>query len=111
METVCVKFDNKFLKDMEKIIGKNRYSTKTEFIREAVREKMTKMEKEELLKNIDRLAGSSKRKTTDEQLHKVREKLGEELLKTLGFSKKKTTDRQLHKAGERAFKKLENVFK
>ena len=65
------------MKDIEKIMKKNRYSTKTEFIREAIREKIDELEKKEALRNIDKLFGSSKRKTTDKQLHEAREALVE----------------------------------
>ena len=40
---------------------------------------MKELEKEEFKKRVLMLAGSSKRKSTDEQLHAVREKLAEEL--------------------------------
>ena len=52
--------------------------TKTEFIREAIRDKIIELEKQETLNKIEKLFGSSKRKTTDEDLHKVREKLAKD---------------------------------
>jgi len=84
MESISLKLEPNFLRDIEKTIKKNRYSTKTEFIRAAIRDKITELEKEETLKNIDKLFGSLKHKTTDEQLHA---------------------------AGEKAFKQLERKFK
>lgn len=84
MKSISLKLEPGFLRDIEKTIKKNRYSTKTEFIRGAIRDKITELEKEETLKNIDKLLGSSKHKTTDEQLHA---------------------------AGEEAFKQLERKFK
>jgi len=75
METVSVKFEDNFLVDIEKIMKKHRYSTRTEFIREAIRDKIIDLEKEELLKNIDKLYGSSKRKTTNKELHIAGEKV------------------------------------
>ena len=77
MESVSLKLESGFMKDIEKIMKKNRYSTKTEFIREAIREKIDELEKKEALRNIDKLFGSSKRKTTDKQLHEAREALVE----------------------------------
>nr|MBI4156510.1 hypothetical protein [Candidatus Woesearchaeota archaeon] len=79
METISVKFEDNFLGDIEKIMKKHRYSTRTEFIREAIRDKIIDLEKEELLKNLDKLYGSSKRKTTNKELHKVREEVFKEL--------------------------------
>lgn len=77
METVSVKFEDKLLEEIDKSLEKHRYSTRTEFIRDAVRDKLSELEKEELLKAVAKLRGSSHRKTTDEQLHAAREKLVE----------------------------------
>jgi len=85
MESVSLKLEQGFLRDIEKTIRKNRYSTKTEFIRAAIRDKIKELEKEELLRKVDKLFGSSKHKTTDEQLHKAREKAFEQLEKKFGF--------------------------
>ena len=57
--------------------------TKAEFIRQAIRDKIQELEKEEMLRAGDRVAGSSKRKTTDEQLHAIRDKAFEELERKL----------------------------
>ncbi len=81
MESISIKLEPNFLKDLERTIKRNRYSTKTEFIRTAIRDKIKELEKEETLKNIDRLFGSSKHKTTDEDLHKAGEKAFEQLEK------------------------------
>lgn len=62
---------------------KNRYTTKTEFIREAVRDKIRDLEKEELLYKVKKLYGSSKKKTTDEELHRAGERAFKELEKEL----------------------------
>lgn len=81
MEPVTVKFEADFIREIEKLMKKHRYATKAEFIREAIREKIKQLEKEELLQRVDKLFGSSKRKTTDEQLHAAGEKAFEELEK------------------------------
>jgi metal-responsive CopG/Arc/MetJ family transcriptional regulator len=79
MEAVCIKLEDDFLQDIEKIRKKFRYTTKTEFIREAIRDKIKDLEKEEALMMASRLYGASKRKTTDIELHKAREKAFREL--------------------------------
>jgi len=84
METVCIKMEEEILHEIDKKLTEHRYSTRTEFIRDAIREKLSDLEKEEVLRELRRLRGSSKRRTTDEQLHK---------------------------AGERAFEMLEKKFK
>lgn len=74
MESISLKLEGNFLRDIERIMRKHRYSTKTEFIREAIRDKINGIEKQETLKKINEVFGSSKRKTTDEELHKAGEK-------------------------------------
>lgn len=75
VENVSLKLESGFARAIERVMKKHRYMTKTEFIREAIRDKMTTLEKQEMLKAVDRLFGSSKKKTTDEQLHRARERL------------------------------------
>ena len=79
MEMISLKLEKGLLSEIDDNLAKRRYSTRTEFIRDAIREKLSELEKDEILKNIAKLRGSSKRKTTDEQLHKAREKVFEEL--------------------------------
>src|SRR3989344_1482304 len=83
METVSLKLGETFVEDMERLMQKHRYTTKTEFIREAIREKMRVLEKEEALLRARKLYGASKRKTTDAQLHKAGEKAFRELEREL----------------------------
>ncbi len=75
METVSIKLESGFVKVLDRIMKKHRYMTKTEFIRQAIREKISELEKQETLKSVERLFGSSKHKTTDEDLHRARERL------------------------------------
>ena len=77
METISLKLEDNMLTEIDKTLSKHRYSTRTEFIRDAIREKLSDLEKDELLKAMAGLRGSSKRKTTDEQLHAARERLVE----------------------------------
>lgn len=79
MEPITVRFEDSFLHDIEKVMKKHRYATKTEFIREAIREKIKELEKEEALARVRKLYGASKRKTTDEELHKAGEKAVKEI--------------------------------
>jgi len=83
METVSIKLEDNFAKDLDKTIKKNHYTTKTEFIREAIREKLKKLETEEALRRLKMMFGSSKHRTTDKQLHEAGEKAFAELEKEL----------------------------
>lgn len=83
MEAVSLKLEDAFLRDIKKSMKKHRYTTKTEFIREAIRDKIRDLEKEEALLRVEKLYGASKRKTTDKELHKAGEKAFLELEKEL----------------------------
>ena len=88
MEHISIKLDGNFLKDVEDIIRKGRYSTKSEFIREAMRDKIDEIKKKAMLEHIEKIAGKSKRKTTDAQLHAMGEKVFEELARKHGIKLK-----------------------
>ena len=78
MEAISLKLDEALLEEMDKKLSKYRYSTRTEFIRDAIRSKLSELEKRGLLQALYKLRGISKRKTTDERLHKAREELARE---------------------------------
>ncbi|MEK6964325.1 MAG: ribbon-helix-helix domain-containing protein [Nanoarchaeota archaeon] len=78
LEAISLKLDKGLLKDIDENLKKHRYSTRTEFIRDAIRHELSNTEKEEMLKALHQLKGIFKRKTTDEELHAVREKLAKE---------------------------------
>lgn len=84
MESITIKVSQKMANEIEKFI-EPRYSTKSEFIREAIRERMRDLEKEKALKNLEKYFGASKRKTTDKELERAREKAWRELVKERGW--------------------------
>lgn len=79
MEAISLKLENEFLKDIEKSMKKHRYTTKTEFIREAIRDKIKDLEREEALIRLEKVYGASKRKTTQKQLEKAKDKAFEDI--------------------------------
>ena len=79
METVSLKLDNLFLKDIQRSMKKHRYETKTEFIRQAIRDKLKALEHEETLSRLRKLYGSSFTRTTDKALHKAGEQAFKEI--------------------------------
>lgn len=87
MEATTVKFEEDFNVKIEKAMEKHHYATKAEFIREALREKLLNLEKQEYMMKAFKLhgAGRIKHKTiTDEDLHKTREKVAREMAQELG---------------------------
>ena len=81
MQAITIKMEDRLLEELDQKLEEHRYSTRTEFIRDAIREKLSELEKEEVLKNLAQLKGSSKRRTSDDELHKAGEKAFELLEK------------------------------
>ncbi len=81
METITIKMEDRLLDEIDQKLEEHRYSTRTEFIRDAIREKLSELEKEVILKNLSQLKGSSKRRTSDTKLHAARDKAFEILEK------------------------------
>ena len=53
METVSLKMERNFLLAIERIMLRHNYMTKTEFIRESIRDKIRKLEEKEIIKDKD----------------------------------------------------------
>jgi Arc/MetJ-type ribon-helix-helix transcriptional regulator len=62
MNTISLKMDNSLLKEIDSKLKKHRYSTRTEFIRDSIREKLTELEKQEAIKKLREFKGSLKGK-------------------------------------------------
>ena len=51
MENVSLKIESTFLNAIERVMKKHNYMTKTEFIRESIRDKIRKLEEQEILED------------------------------------------------------------
>ncbi len=51
MENISIKLEKNFLVAVEKVMKKHNYMTKTEFIRESMRDKIRKLEEKEILED------------------------------------------------------------
>ena len=49
METISLKMETKLIKDIDRAMKRHRYSTRTEFIRDAIRNKLGALGKEEAI--------------------------------------------------------------
>jgi metal-responsive CopG/Arc/MetJ family transcriptional regulator len=83
METVSIKFQGTILRKIDKSLVNNNYNSRSEFIRECVRNKLYDIEKNNLIKEFLKLKGSSKNKTNYKDNKKVKEIVSKELLKDL----------------------------
>ncbi len=80
MEVVSVKFQENVLKKIDSSMSRHNFNSRTEFIREAVRDKLEELNREELIQEFMKFRGKSKVKTTYEQNRKTREEVGKELM-------------------------------
>lgn len=83
MEVVSVKFQEDILKKIDWNINKHNFNSRTEFIREAVRDKLENLTKQELINEFLKFKGKSKVKTTTERNVKTKELASKELLEEL----------------------------
>ena len=85
METVCVKLEESLLTRMDKQMKEAGYSTKTEFIREAIRIKLEEDEQEKLIKEFLTFKGKAQKETTYQENKKTREAVVLELARERGW--------------------------
>ncbi len=83
METVTVKFQEDVLKRIDNSIEKHNFNSRTEFLREAVRDKLAELNKDELINEFLKFKGKAKKKTTYEENRKTREIVSKELMEEL----------------------------
>ena len=85
MESITIKVDKAMAKELEQTM-KPDYATKTEFIREAIRDKMKEIKKQKALKDLLKYFGKAKAKTTDAEERVIGEKVIDEMLKQRGLN-------------------------
>ena len=83
MQTITFKLNNEILKKIDNSLTTFNFSTRTEFIRDAIRSKLTALEKEEAIKKLAAFKGSlkGKSKLSDEE---AREKAAKKIAARFG---------------------------
>lgn len=95
MDMISLKMDEKMLKDMDTAIKNNWYCTRTEFIREAIREKLSEVEKEEAIRKLAAMRGAFKPKhklskeEDEERYNRIRQEVFEKTIRKSTLSDKK----------------------
>lgn len=82
-EMITVKLEDVFLGDIDAIVKNEGYQNRTEFIRNALREKIEEIKLKKAMMELAHLKGFTKKNTTEESYEKVRAKAFEELSKKL----------------------------
>ncbi len=72
-EMITVKMEDVFLREIDRVVEKQGYQNRTEFIRNALREKVEEATMKEAMMQLAHLKGASNKKTSDEDLEKIRE--------------------------------------
>jgi metal-responsive CopG/Arc/MetJ family transcriptional regulator len=83
MEAVTVKFQEGVLKEIDRSIAEHNFNSRTEFIRDAIRDKLAELSKEDLINEFLKFRGKARKKTTYEENRKTREIVSKELMAEL----------------------------
>tara|TARA_Y100000310_G_C20452054_1_gene701242 strand:- start:573 stop:833 length:261 start_codon:yes stop_codon:yes gene_type:complete len=82
-ELVTFKMEHDFLKDVDDTVKSAGFQNRTEFIRNALREKVEELKLKQAMMTLSKLRGKSPRKTTDEERARIREKVFQEFEKKI----------------------------
>ena len=85
MEAISLKLDQTMLQNIDHTLKKNNYSTRTEFIRDAIRIKLGDLKREKLIEEFMKFRGKAKEKTTYEENRKTRDKVFLEMAREKGW--------------------------
>ncbi len=82
-EMITVKLEDVFLGDVDTIVKNEGYQNRTEFIRNALREKIEQIKLRKAMLELSHLKGSIKKKTATEKYEKIRVQAFEEISRKL----------------------------
>ena len=80
METISLKLDENLLNNIDSNLRKHNFSTRTEFIRTAIRNQLEKLNRDELINEFMKYKGKGK-STSYKERNETREKVFIEMLK------------------------------
>ena len=72
-QMITLKLDGKFLKEIDTIVESNNYQNRTEFIRQALREKIEDAKTQDAIKAIMQLRGAARKKVSTEEYERNRQ--------------------------------------
>ena len=86
---VHLRLGDKLVKEIDSIVRRETYESRTEFIREELRKAVEERKRKRLIEGLRRKLGEGKRlglkEPTPEEFEKIREELGNEMLKKHGL--------------------------
>ena len=78
MQTITFKLNDEILSKVDKSLSMFNFSTRTEFIRDAIRDKLEQQETDNFMKKLAAFRGKAKTKYSDKEFRKLRDKVSEE---------------------------------
>jgi len=84
MESITIKVEDDLAREINKAM-KLLYSTKTEFIREAIRDKLVALRKEQAIEELKKHLGKARSKTSAQEERNIRESVGRQFAKKFGI--------------------------
>jgi metal-responsive CopG/Arc/MetJ family transcriptional regulator len=82
-ELVTFKMESRLLKDVDETVKQAGFQNRTEFIRNALREKVDEVKLKEAMKILSKMRGKAPRIVSDEERARVREEVFQEMEKEL----------------------------
>ena len=82
-EMITMKLESIFLEEIDSIVKKEGYQNRTEYIRNALRQKVEEARLRDTMASLAHLKGASKKKTTEKEYEDIRKKAFEEISKRL----------------------------
>jgi metal-responsive CopG/Arc/MetJ family transcriptional regulator len=83
MEVVTIRFQEDILKRIDENLTQHNFNSRTEFIREAVRDKLEELNRDELVEEFLKLRGQAGKKTTIEDNRETKRIVSKELMAEL----------------------------
>jgi metal-responsive CopG/Arc/MetJ family transcriptional regulator len=83
MEMITIKMEKNLLQNIDDNISRFNFSTRTEFIRQAIRDKLDNLKKRELIESF--VKAKSSKSVSDKELDQIREKAIRELASEKGW--------------------------
>lgn len=81
-EMITIKLEDNFLNEIDTVVEEQGYQNRTEFIRNALREKIEETKMKEALLELTHLKGAAKKKISAEEYERVRKIAFEQLSHT-----------------------------
>lgn len=85
MQIINFKLQENIIKEIDRSLKSFNYNNRTEFIREAIRDKIEELDTKRRLRMAEKALGSAPRKVSDRQIKQARERIGKQFYKRFGL--------------------------